>query len=204
MSNPLDEYFETRKEASFWKRFVEPQTSLGRDVRSTALTVGTTVGMMAAVPAAQKLMGAITKRHDFNKMMEANPHLRDEQAANPKAFNQMYSSLRRMNPEFAKDPIVAGGLMSRMGDDPEAASSILMEAQRYRKDPSASPMQQAMVGTVRGGFGRDADRPEAPVDPFAAQKERIEGMRLGVQEHEFGQKMKGIGEARKQMNLPGL
>lgn len=188
--NPLDEYFFC-KEAGFWgsiaKGFKSPE------FRGAATNLGVAAGAMVAAPAAQKLMGAITKRRDFNRMMEVNPGLKEEQQMNPTGFNQMYSSLRRMNPDFARDPIVAGGLMFRMGDDPEAAASILQESYRARREPSQSPMTRTLVNAAS----------RAASDPLSAQRQRVEQMGLDIKEHELGQKQRAIGEAQKQMRLPG-
>lgn len=78
--------------------------------------------------AAQKIYDAMTKRMDFNAMLEHNPDLADHHGTNPKMFNQMFSTLRTMNPSFSKDPIVAGTYMRRMMESPMHAGGIAVEA----------------------------------------------------------------------------
>ncbi len=88
---------------------------------------------------AAKLLGAIKKKHDFRDMMDTNPDLGTYQSDNPKFFNKAYTSLRSINPTFAKDPVIAGGLMRRMMESPEGAGGILAQSVK----PPDSP---------RGGF----------------------------------------------------
>lgn len=151
--NPLDEYA-MRKESGFWGDFTAGK-GIGGDVRTAVIGTGVAAATAGIVPAVKRIMGAITKRHDFNMMLEHNPDLRDAQRQNPKLFNQAYTSLRSMNPQFAADPLVAGGLMSRIMVEPTAAHQILRDSYMANR-PSASPMQQAMVGAAtKGLFDKD-------------------------------------------------
>jgi len=153
MSNPLDDYFLHKEAAGFWTGFFGHSEALGHDLRSAAIGAGVSLAAAAAVPAAQKLYGAISKRHEFNNMMQHNPQLQSYQKADGPRFNQTYSSLRRLNPAFGKDPLVAGGLMTRMMDEPEATSNILMEISKAYRTPQMGPMQQAVLsGAQKPGF----------------------------------------------------
>lgn len=184
--DPLDAYF-LHKEAGFWDNF-KAGRGVGGDVRTALVGVGVTAAAAAAVPAANKLIGAITKRHDFNNMMRHNPDLQEAQASDPRRFNQTYSSLRTMNPEFAKDPLVAGGLMGKMMTDPMVTPNVLMEASRARQFPGLSPMQGAMIsGVQKSPFGR-------PADPYAEQKQQLEG-------HDIQKKMHGMQQEKKQLKF---
>jgi hypothetical protein len=86
--------------------------------------------------AAQKIYDAMTKRMDFNTMLEHNPDLADHHGQNPKMFNQMFSTLRVMNPTFSKDPVVAGTYMRRMMESPLHAGGIAVEALGHNRGPS--------------------------------------------------------------------
>ncbi len=183
--DPLDEYF-TSKTAGFWE-------GASKDLRGAAIGVGVTMAAAAAVPAAQKIIGAVTKRYDFNQMLAHNPQLREHQAANPTQFNQMYSSLRSLNPAFAGDPLVAGGLMMRMVDEPSAAANILMDASRTYRAPSFSPMQEALVGGAQKGLSLKPPMKEQ-VDPYADQRRRVEGHELSVREEKALDQLQQYGK----------
>lgn len=88
-------------------------------------------GAAAVVPLAgvvQKAITAIRKRHDFKQLMEVNPDLQQKAQQDPKQFNQLYNSLRSMNPHFAKDPVVAGTYMRRMSEFPDTAGQVIVES----------------------------------------------------------------------------
>lgn len=85
--------------------------------------------------AAQKIYDAMTKRHDFNSMLEMNPDLAEHHVNSPKMFNQMFSTLRTMNPGFSKDPMVAGTYMRRMMESPLHAGGIAVEAFGQSRGP---------------------------------------------------------------------
>lgn len=141
MSTPIDEYFELKKEANtFWRGLTTPGNTTpfqrGAQTRQAGLQaglqIGTAVAAAAAIPAGQALIGALTKRHDYNRMMEHNPDLHDMKSENPKMFNQMYTSLRNANPEYGRDPLIAGSHMRKMMDQPDVAGLALTEAIRGR------------------------------------------------------------------------
>lgn len=143
MSNPIDDYLEFKKEAVLSGAL----RGIGRGLsKLTAEDVGarmgegalTVAGGMAATGlgvAAKKIMGAITKRRDFNEMMTLNDDLKSYQNRDPKTFNAAYSSLRRMNPTFAGDPVVAGAHMRKMMENPDAAGLTLVSTFDKPKPP---------------------------------------------------------------------
>lgn len=140
MSNPIDEYFEMKKESTFWQGLTAAgdAAAAGRDVRRAGIQAAAAIGAAAAIPAGKAIVGALTKRHDYNKMMEHNPDLRDMKSENPKMFNQMYTSLRSANPEYGRDPLIAGSHMRKMMDQPEVSGLALTEAMRARPQPMMS------------------------------------------------------------------
>lgn len=132
MGNPLDEYAATygEKRAAFGGEFAEGARGVveGKALGRFAATTGIIMGAGMLVDAAHKAYDAATKSHDFNKMLEINPDLVEKSEQDPKMFNQFYSSLRGMNPHFAKDPVVAGSYMRKMTGDPTLAGGVLTEA----------------------------------------------------------------------------
>lgn len=109
-------------------------------------------GIGAAGAAVNKIVDAIQKRRDFRQMMEYNPHLQEAHAADPKRFNQVYSTLRTFNPAFAADPIVAGTYMDRMWNSPQGAGGIATEALMAR-DKVPSPIGDIFHAGVIKGLG---------------------------------------------------
>ena len=136
--NPIDEYLST-KTADF-KQGVLP--GLGKFVRNpTVENLG--IGAMQAVGglavmqvagAAQKALQSIRKKRQFEEMMEVNPDLHEQRESDPMKFNAHYNSFRRLNPEFASDPILAGTILRKMNANPETAGSVLAESFKGRKD----------------------------------------------------------------------
>lgn len=130
MTTPLDEYLETKVAApagdfarSMGRSMFNPQ-ALGQAAGAGAVAAG--LGLAGG--AASKIIGAITKNRDFKQMMEFAPDLEQNRSNNPNRFNQQYSSLRRFNPAFAGDPVIASSYMRQMSEMPEAAGGVLVNA----------------------------------------------------------------------------
>ena len=161
MSNPIDAYF-MAKESGFWGGFTSPYQAenLGKTVGSAVLATGVGAALASAPVAARAVMGAITKRRDYNLMMEHNPDLHEMKAQNPVMFNQMYSSLRSSNPAYGSDPIIAGAHMRQMVDNPASAGLVLAEGMRnYKprtdvsfgaKSPDVDDRHWSMSASVKG------------------------------------------------------
>jgi hypothetical protein len=90
----------------------------------------------------------------------------------------MFSTLRTMNPQFSKDPLVAGAYMRRMVQSPEGLGGIAGEALSHHGD-FANPMGEAFGrGAQEGaksGLG-DAYRREEEgrkPDPWALEEKKL-------------------------------
>lgn len=137
--NPIDEYLST-KTAAFGGQSVLP--GMGRFARNQAVQsvvsgAGAAAGglaVMGLATAAQKALQSIRKKRQFEDMMQVNPDLAEQQAEDPMKFNAHYNSFRRLNPEFAADPILAGTILRKMNANPETAGSVLAESFKGRKD----------------------------------------------------------------------
>lgn len=126
-------------------------------------SAGTALGagaLAAGGVAASKLYDAATKARDFKGMMGStyNADLHEHYRDRPQQFLEAYSTLRNVNPEFSRDPMIAGTYMRRvMTDMPERAGGYLMEALQHRdKYPAPAHdtfMQGAMQGAVKGVEG---------------------------------------------------
>jgi len=116
-----------------------------------AAAVGATVGGVAL--AGRKLYEAATKGRDFRRMIEFNPDLASEHEKDPKSFNQLFSSLRGVNPQFSQDPIISGSYMRRMVGSP-MAGGVLTDAVTFQnaRDKTKTPLgdlvqRHAITGT---------------------------------------------------------
>lgn len=138
--NPIDEYLS--KYAGKNEGFYNTLAGAGH----AAVIGGAIAGIGMAV---RKIHGAMTKQRDFRQMMALNPQLADAQQQRPEMFNQAYSSLRKMNPTFGADPIVAGAYMNKMMVlNPEQAGMILAEA-AGAKGPQPFGLSEMSIGPAK-------------------------------------------------------
>lgn len=140
--NPVEEFLEMKKAASqlslpgMGSGFGDTLRSgaqqlpglMGNAMVSGAAGALTAAGVAGLGAAASHLLGAVTKRHDFRSMLEHNEDLQEHLEADPKRFNQAFTSLRNANPSYAKDPLIAGTYMRRMLENPLSMGGMLTEA----------------------------------------------------------------------------
>lgn len=138
-----------------WGNTVKGQAASA--VRSIPGAFASGVGMATAGAAVagtgiaiQKIYDAITKKRDFQAMLENNADLQEAYDRNPKQFNLMFSTLRSMNPAFSKDPLVAGTYMRRMAESPSHAGAIAVEALGHRDSASSSASDAFLRGGLEG------------------------------------------------------
>lgn len=159
MSNPVDEYLEMREGSTKVANQLALPFMKGEAARralsqvgSGALQAAGALGVVGLVGAAQKAYDAISKKRDYDEMIKANPDLIQERTTNPRQFEQHYKSLRRMNPRFARDPVVSGNLMRSMSLNPQTAGGTIVES--LRNVPSG-PEAEIKAGPVAiRGIGR--------------------------------------------------
>ena len=136
--NPIDDYLST-KTADFKQGILPGLSKFVRNPTMENLGAGAAqavggLAVMTAASAAQKALQSIRKKRQFEEMMEVNPDLHAQQAEDPMKFNAHYNSFRRLNPEFASDPVLAGTILRKMNAYPETAGSVLIESFKGRKD----------------------------------------------------------------------
>lgn len=148
--NPLEEFLEdyaSEKQAAMpsWGSIRSGAGEVGGTFgKALAIGAGTALATAAiggTAAAASALHDAATKGRDFRQMMDVNADLHDYHQQDPKMFNQLYTSLRKANPAFAKDPVIAGTYMRKMLDSPAHAGGMLAEA----------------TGSLPSGYGRTLD-----------------------------------------------
>lgn len=161
MRNPIEDFVEEfgqEKTAIDWEHARE---TAGDAALSGLALSAFGMGMHGMGVAASKIYDAATKSRDFKSMMEFNQDLQEHHDRDPRMFNQMFTSLRTMNPHFSKDPVVAGTYMRRMVENPMTAGGILTESLNTR-DKFRSPFE----GVIEEGTG-------------AARSQFLEGMKKG-------------------------
>lgn len=161
--NPVDDYLRT-KTASPWNQLPLPGMAravsgisgkeVGKNLGIGALQAAGGLTIMGIAGAAQRVMQSISKKRHFDTMMENNPDLEEQRQTDPMRFNAHYSSLRRLNPEFASDPILAGTYLRKMNENPETAGAVLVESLQGRRH-MGGPSFSSSVGT--GGFKANID-----------------------------------------------
>jgi hypothetical protein len=114
-----------------------------------AATAGAAALVVGAGMGAKSLYDAVTKAHDFRKMLSFNEDLAAHHAENPKYINAAFSTLRRINPEFSKDPLVAGAFVRQMVATPEAAFGLAGQAAGFA--PRPGPVETAVVRSIEKG-----------------------------------------------------
>ena len=140
MTNPLDEFLEDfgpkEKTAINWAgaqdMAVRGLSGVGKGLAQGAGAAAAAGAVGAVGLAASKIFGAATKARDFRQMLSYNPDLQEHHDRDPRMFNQMFSTLRTMNPQFSSDPIVAGSYMRRMSENPMTAGGIAVESVGHR------------------------------------------------------------------------
>jgi len=147
--NPLDVFFE--KKASLGKGLGSRFGDALAQGAGTAVVGG---ALTALVPAASHIFNAITKKRDFNQMMQSpfNTDLHEHLSARPKEFNLAFSSLRSVTPEITRDPMIAGQYMRRvMQSTPDTAGGIVLEALQHKEKFGPSVASEAFGrGAVEG------------------------------------------------------
>lgn len=126
--------------------------TVGKGLAVGGALAASSAGVAALGAAAEKIYNAITKKRDFDNMLEANPHLRAYQEATPEEFTRMFSALRTMNPDFTKDPLVAGAYMAKAMEQPvETRGFTAVDALRLRQPKRPGPFTEtALSGFARG------------------------------------------------------
>jgi hypothetical protein len=159
------------------KAFNVPQgvKDFGQAAGKATLNAGATaVAGMAiggAAVAVKKIFDAATKGRDFRSMLENNPDLAEVHAEDPKRINMYFTTLRTFNPEFSKDPLVAGSYLKQMLSSPAAIGGQMAHALGdHSKVPH--PMSDLMMNAASkvkvegGGAGR---RPSPPPRGFGPE-----------------------------------
>lgn len=158
MANPVEEFLMAKEALGpvgpFARRLGGKMLESGASGLAYA---GMAAGVAGVAQAAQHLYNAATKKRDFDAMLLRNPHLLPFHQQDPEGFGQMYTSLRAMNPEFARDPLVAGSYMwEAMERDPQTRGLTVIKArQDAGRAPGPGPISNAFMGGYQSGSKLD-------------------------------------------------
>lgn len=162
MSNPVEEYLRVKEASSFISGMgTAAKGALSSpNVRAGGAFVGLNMAALAALKGLDSAYMAITKKRDFNKMLEHHGDLQEAQQANPKQFNAHFTSLRNMNPEFSQDPIVAGTYMRQMTASPDTAGMAVANTLAHRRGMAPGILEQTRASVGRMPFTPGEDQAE--------------------------------------------
>lgn len=129
MSTPLDEFLVEKKAgygSTIRSAFTGAANALPEQLAGSLAGAATLGTVGAAGIAAKHLWDAATKARDFRTMLMHNQDLAEH--SDPAMVNQAFTTLRRFNPEFSKDPMVSGSFVRRIVESPAGAGGIIQEA----------------------------------------------------------------------------
>lgn len=169
--NPLDKYLEKHAD---WK-----ETATNAAV-GTAVVGGLSAGGAMLNFGAKSLYDAVTKRRDFRNMLDNNPDLHEKLQNDPKMFNQAYSSLRSVNMQFAKEPLIAGNYMRQIMESPMMAGGKI-ELALLGGQGQQSPIDK-ITGHMFEGARAGASQPH---DPHMGMRNEVAGLQLQKQHGEL-------------------
>lgn len=185
------------KEASFGSVLGKAKEPAFNAAVGAATMGGLTAGAAAVSFGAKKLYDAITKRRDFRMMLEHNPDLHEALERDPKFFNQAYSSLRSVNPQFASEPLIAGNYMRQMTESPLTAGGKLENAFDHASRDRGSPVLDAALRGAQMGLSQHHD-------PHAALENHVRGLSLQRKQHELSQPPQMDPHAGLEQEVRGL
>lgn len=153
--NPVEEFLSEKAAApSTLSRAFDAVPGHMANAAAGAVAMGA-VGLAGAGihAAVSSIVDAATKAHDFKQMLQVNEDLHDHYAQDPKRFGMMFNTLRTMNPQYSKDPLVAGAFMRRMIESPQGIGGIASEALKDRGNFPETPWGVAQ-DYARSGAGK--------------------------------------------------
>lgn len=173
MTNPAEEFLREKRAFSFGGA-AKGALGAGKNfagIAGTAAAMGMGAAAFAGTTAAAgRLYSAATKSRDFRGMLEANPDLKTHLKEDPAGFNRLYSSLRTLAPEFAKEPLVAGHYMRQGMEGPiEGRGGIALNAVQQRKPQQLGPTSEAALE----GYMKGLPSRQVRLDTQSTRRERF-------------------------------
>lgn len=164
----MNEQEKKQKTAAFADAAKQLGSAAGQAIGSAAVT-GT---MALAGVAAARLYDAATKSRDYRAMLSHNSDLHEFAKENPNKANSLYTSLRQINPDFSKDPFVAGHFMRQMANDPGREGGYLLMAAQERGRFEEPVLDSYLKGGVEGAKPRSGQSLPWGASPGSGQQGR--------------------------------
>ena len=184
----------------------------GQHAKTTAISAGlgavATAGVAAAGPAIQHIYNAMTKKRDFNSMMQSpfNADLHEHASSRPKEFNAAFSSLRTMTPEMTKDPMISGQYMRRMMVmSPDTAGGTLLEAlERQGKMAPNMVMEAFGRGAGEGAKAGLGDSMRGQQAEHQSNRQQAGALSLEEAKHRMGLEQGGAAAGHQLRNMQSM
>lgn len=198
--NPVEEFLSLEKTAAgpgLFRRAMNQVPGQMANAAAGAIAMGAVGFASAGIHAAVgSIVDAATKARDFKEMLHANEDLHEHYQQDPKRFNMMFNTLRTVNPQFSKDPLVAGSFMRRMIESPQGIGGIAGEALKQRADfPETAfgeslnfAREGAKAGLTDSLSGARMNQLESRRQNFATKDRELstaERMRMELQKQQF-------------------
>jgi hypothetical protein len=130
-------------------------TEVGKNVVSGVALAGALGVISAGVGAGQEAIKSFTRKKDvregFDTMLAANPTLKGGDKGRMKAI---YSTLHNFNPDYAKDPLVAGtfvdNAMAQERVDVGTINSVVEAQSKIRQGKQPGPDFLGHMGAISG------------------------------------------------------
>lgn len=190
MKNPVEEFLDLKEKTANWLgdfgRAVKGKLTaggLGEFMAPAIASAGVAAGGMAMKAGYDAIRERLTRQRDYKTMLESNPQLRGMDA---KQVNMVYSSLRRLSPTMAKDPLIAGSFVyktislapeSGLSIDPMTAKTIAETQKNIQQAKSSkTSVYEAMLGGMGRPMGMPPERPAPPLlTGFTEEREELPG-----------------------------
>lgn len=133
---------------------------LGETGLNTAVAAGGAAAVAGTAALANKLYDAATKTRDFKAMLEWDANLADRHANDPhdaRHINMAFSTVRRINPEASRDPLLASAFVNHMlSTSPQTMTGAAEMLSKLR--PEGGPTMDVYQTALRGAGPRGTPR----------------------------------------------
>lgn len=112
------------------------KSPFGQRAGEAAAAAGAVGAVGGGIALANKLYDAATKARDFRAVLESDPDLAAQHQEDPafaRRVNAAFSTVRRFNPAFSKDPFVAATIVRQLAENPNSSGQVAMELAKTRQ-----------------------------------------------------------------------
>lgn len=172
MSNPVEDFVKTAGPFFEGLKRAFGGEAVGAMLGGAAISAGMAAGAVGARGAYRAIKGHFTKQRDYRDMLQANPMLRKEDSGR---VQMLYNSFRKMAPDMAGDPLLAGSFVRQHIElSPEAGPAISPQtmATVTKAQESLSRGKPKALGAIGEAFA-GADIPRPPTFGYKPERSGI-------------------------------